>query len=110
MNVVIVAVGLSTATVDTSLSHGFIGMRERALILVWPRETRRLTHPLLLGFAGLVANDTADRCTADSSGGTAARENVTRDAPDSGADRGVILLRRHAAATAEHYRGDNRTD
>lgn len=91
----------TTATFDTSRSYNFIGMREMALFLAWPREMRRLTHPLLFGFAGLVAHDAADRCAADSSSGTAARENVTRDAPDGGADRGVILLRRHAAATAK---------
>ena len=63
---------------------------------------KALTRPLLLGFAGLVAHNAADRCTADSSGGTAARENVTRDTSDVGADRSVILLRRHAATAAKH--------
>jgi hypothetical protein len=83
---------------------GHFEMREMVFSPNLAEETgaRHLTQSLFLGLAGFVPHDAADRCPTDSSGGTAARENVTCDAPDGGTDRGVILLRCHGAATAEH--------
>ncbi len=67
---------------------------------------------LLLVFTDLVADQAADRRTADGAEGAAARKHGTSNGPDSSAYRGILITRRHVAATAhtEQHRCRNCTD
>jgi len=46
-----------------------------------------------------MAYDAANRSAADGSDGAAARQHRARDATDTGANYGVLILRRHTGAT-----------
>jgi hypothetical protein len=73
-------------------------------------DATRVVRRLLI--ADLAAYDATDRSTADRSDGAATRKDGTTDGADTGADRGVLVLRRHPATTAQakqHCHG-HRTD
>jgi hypothetical protein len=58
-----------------------------------------------------VTDHAADRGATDCSDSAATGKNGTRDTADAGADRGVLVLRRHTGTTAqtEQYRRGNHT-
>jgi hypothetical protein len=66
----------------------------------------------LPGFADLVADQAADRCTANRSDRAATRKHSTPNGADSSANRGIFITRRHrvASAQAEQYCRGNRID
>jgi hypothetical protein len=67
---------------------------------------------LLFVFADLVADDTTDRRAADSSDCAATRKHGTTHGADAGANRSILVLRRHPAAAThtEQHRCADRSD
>ena len=67
---------------------------------------------LLPVFVELIADQAADRGAADRTDRAAARKDRTADGTYAGADRGVLIPRRHPATTdyPEHHCPGNRTD
>jgi len=76
-----------------------------------PRYSRAL-QLALPAFADLIADHGADRGAADRTDRAAAREDCTPEGTYAGSDRGVLVPRRHSAATtqAEQHCCGNRTD
>jgi hypothetical protein len=76
-----------------------------------PRYFRAL-QLALLAFADLIADQAADRGTAHRTERAAARKDRTPEGTYAGANRGVLVPRRHPAATtqAEQHCCGNRTD
>jgi hypothetical protein len=74
-------------------------------------QVRRVARELSSGFAGFVADNAADGCTADGSDRAATRKKGASNGTDSGADGGVLILPRHAGTTtqAEQHRRGNCT-
>jgi len=76
------------------------------------RQAGHIARQLSSWFAGFVADNAADGCTADGSDRAATRKNGASDGTDSGADGGVLILPRHAGTTtqAEQHCCGNCTD
>ena len=62
--------------------------------------------------ADLMADDAANRCTADRADGASTSKNGASNCTDSGTDRGILVLLRHPGTTtqAEHYGHYKSTD
>ncbi len=67
-------------------------------LLMWVFMSIRL-------FFNLVADDAANRSTANGSYGATAREDGSADRADAGADCRVLIPRRHSGAGAEREQG-----
>jgi hypothetical protein len=65
-----------------------------------------------LFLADLIADQATDRCAADRTDRAAARKDSTRNGTGSGANRRILVARRHPAATSrtENRCYRNRTD
>jgi hypothetical protein len=61
----------------------------------------RLCIPWPILFTDLVTNDTAHCSTANRADRASASENRTGDASNTGTDRGILILFRHAGTTAQ---------